>query len=143
LDDASLQLPAAAIRAPRSELRFPRLWQGLGWVMVVIVMWLSLTPHPPQPPSLLGWDKAQHLTAYAALMFWFRQAFAPHWRWPAFLLGLGIAIEFLQGFTAVRVPDGFDIFANGLGVALGLILAQTRLGRMLAAIDARLVQART
>ncbi|MGY6215906.1 VanZ family protein [Methylolobus aquaticus] len=135
MDDASPRSPLTAGRRPRTRLRFPRLWQGVGWVMVVVVMWLSLTPHPPQPPSLLAWDKAQHLTAYAGLMFWFRQAFAPHWRWPAFLLGLGITIELLQGFTGARVADLFDIVANGLGVAIGLILAQSPLGRMLAAVD--------
>lgn len=141
MNDASPHPPPSASRNSRPPLRFTRLWQGLGWVMVVVVMWLSLTPHPPQPPSLLGWDKAQHLTAYAGLMFWFRQAFAPHWRWPAFLLGLGMMIELLQGFTAVRVADLSDIVANGLGVALGLMLARSRLGRMLATVDSWLAPA--
>lgn len=106
--------------------------------MVIIVIWLSLTPQPPQVPDLLAWDKSQHATAYTGLMYWFRQAFAPRWWWPAFLLALGIALECLQAYTDVRVADPADIVANSLGVAIGLALALSPLGGLLSAIDARL-----
>jgi VanZ family protein len=108
----------------REKLHFPRFWQGIGWLMVAVVCWLSLTPNPPEPPGLLGWDKAQHLLAYGGLMFWFRQVFHRHWRWPAFLTGLGMMLEFLQGFTGARTPDLFDVIANTMGVLLGVVLAE-------------------
>lgn len=110
-------------------LRFRLFWQGLGWAMVATVVWLSLTPHPPEPPSFLIWDKAQHTLAYAGLMFWFRMAFERHWRWPVFLLGLGLGLEVLQGLGGVRTGDWRDMVANGLGVVVGV--AGTRLGGML------------
>jgi hypothetical protein len=116
-------------------LRYRLLWQGLGWAMVALVVWLSLTTHPPKPPSFLGWDKAQHTLAYAGLMFWFRQAFRRHWRWPVFLLGLGLGLEVLQGLGGVRTADWHDMVANSLGVAVGLGLAWTRLGGVLAGVD--------
>ncbi len=91
--------------------------------MVAIVCWLSLTPHPPEPPDILGWDKSQHFVAYAALMAWFRQSFFRHWRWPAFLLGLGLTLEYLQSLTGYRTADVFDMLANGIGVLIGWGLA--------------------
>lgn len=106
--------------------------------MVTAVAWLSLTPHPPSPPAVLAWDKAQHFVTYAFLMYWFRQAFTRHWRWPAFLVTFGIGLEMLQGCTELRVSDPFDIFANTIGVVLGLGLALTPLGTLLTAADARL-----
>lgn len=109
----------------RENLHFPRFWQSLGWLLVAAICWLSLTPHPPQPPGLLGWDKGQHCLAYAALMLWFRQTFQRHWLWPLFLIALGIILEFLQGLSGFRSLDLFDMTANGLGVLMGLGLAHT------------------
>jgi len=90
--------------------------------MVAVVCWFTLTPAPPQPPSFLIWDKAQHLVAYTGLMYWFGQAFMRHWRWPLVLILLGIGLEFLQNLTG-RHFDPFDMLANSLGVVLGLILS--------------------
>lgn len=124
---------------PRS-LHYRPLWQGLGWIMVMIVIWLSLTPSPPQPPTVLAWDKANHFIAYGGLMYWFAQAFVRHWRWPLFLIGLGFALEVMQGLGGVRSPDPFDLFANVLGVFLGQLIACTFLGQALASIDRLLVR---
>lgn len=111
-----------------------RLWQVIGWCLVAVVAWLSLTPSPPEPPSLLEWDKAQHAVAYAVLMLWFRQAFTRHWRWPLFLVVLGIGLELGQGFTELRMLEPLDMLANAVGVGIGLALARTPLGAMLAAV---------
>jgi hypothetical protein len=103
--------------------------------MVATVVWLSLTPHPPEPPGLLGWDKAQHTLAYTLLMYWFRMAFARHWRWPVFILGLGVGLEVLQGLGGVRTADWHDMVANSLGVVVGLGVAWTGLGGVLEAVE--------
>lgn len=104
--------------------------------MTATVVWLSLTPNPPPlPVPLLSWDKAQHALAYLSLMFWYRQAFRRHWRWPVFLLALGTVLECLQGLGETRTFDLRDIYANGIGVAIGLALASTRLGGILEKID--------
>ncbi|BBA36403.1 uncharacterized protein sS8_4473 [Methylocaldum marinum] len=123
----------------RPPLRLARIWQGIGWLMVATVVWLSLTPDRFEPPTpLLTWDKAQHALAYGSLMYWFGQAFQPHWRWPAFFLCLGIGLEFLQGVSGHRTFDAADILANSIGVGLGLALVRTPLGRLLSAVDARI-----
>ena len=123
-------------------LHHARLWQGLGWALVAIVVWLSLDPSPPAPPDFLAWDKAQHALAYGTLAWWFRQSFAPHWRWPLFLVGLGIGLEFLQGLGGVRMFDVDDMLANTVGVGLGTALAVwTPAGRLLGWTDRRLAPA--
>jgi VanZ family protein len=126
---------ACAIK-PGGRLRFAKTWQGVGWAMVATVAWLSLTPSPPPPPAFLGWDKAQHFIAYGGLMAWYAMAFARHWRWPVFLVALGVGLEYLQGYGGVRNFDPADMVANTLGVALGLALAASPAGRCLAAFDA-------
>jgi hypothetical protein len=109
--------------------------------MVAIVVWLSLIPHPPQPPSFLGWDKAQHFLAYGSLMSWYGMSFARHWRWPLFLILLGVVLEFLQGLGGVRSLDPFDMVANTIGVGIGLALVRaTPLGRLLVVLDAQLAR---
>jgi len=129
----------AAIDASQ-RLKFKKTWQGLGWVMVAVVVWLSLTPQPPPAPAFLVWDKAQHFVAYGGLMAWYAMSFACHWRWPAFLIGLGVGMEILQGLGGVRTFDLLDMVANTLGVCLGLVLARTPAGQALAAVDALLAR---
>ena len=106
--------------------------------MVGIVVWLSLTPKPPQLPQIMGWDKAQHFAAYACLMYWYGMSFRRHWRWPAFLVGLGVGLEFLQGYSGFRSFDPFDMLANTIGVGLGLMVLKTPAGHCLGAMDKRL-----
>jgi VanZ family protein len=120
---------------PALPLRFKKIWQALAWLLVFIVVWLSLTPHPPQPPSILGWDKAQHLLAYGGLMSWFGMSFPRHWCWPVFLIALGVALEFLQELGGSRTFDLYDMLANTLGVFFGLGLLQTPARQSLAYVD--------
>lgn len=111
----------------------------MGWLLVATVIVLTLMPKPPRLPFfLLDWDKAQHLLAYAGLMFWFRQAFARRWRWIGFLIGLGVSLEYIQGWTGFRQFDYDDMLANSLGVLAGLLLAATPLGRLVPWLDRRL-----
>jgi hypothetical protein len=128
--------------ASHHTLHFRRLWQRIGWGLVGMVVWLSLTPHPPEPPVFPVWDKAQHALAYACLMLWFRQAFSSRWHWPVFFLLLGTGLEFLQDLGGVRTFDPSDMLANSLGVCFGWILGRTPLGRMLAGIDRLLAEAK-
>lgn len=120
------------------RLRRPYLWQALAWLQVGIVVWLELTPSPPTPPDFLAWDKAQHCLAYAGLAWWFGQCFKRGWHWPLFLITLGVALEFLQGWGGVRTFDVDDMLANALGVAIGTALAVSPLGRLIAWLDRRL-----
>lgn len=116
------------------NLVFRHLWQAIGWLMVAVVMGLTLMPQPPQV-SVVTWDKAQHFLAYAGLMFWFRQAFAPHARWVIFLILLGVIQEFIQGWSGHRHFEYADMLANTLGVGCGFLLASTRLGSLISRLD--------
>jgi hypothetical protein len=88
--------------------------------MVGAVVWLSLTPSPPQVDFEQS-DKLGHLIAYGALMFWFSQLYAGGirlWYGVGFIT-LGIALEFGQSATGYRSYDLLDMAANALGVLLG------------------------
>jgi VanZ family protein len=72
----------------------------------------------------LGWDKLNHLTAFASLAAvaslgrvgaWVRIALA--------LLAYGALIEVLQSFTGTRSAEWGDLLADGVGIASGLLLA--------------------
>jgi VanZ family protein len=119
----------------QNPYRYAALWRACGWAMVAAVVVLSLLPQLPQAPSFLGWDKAQHFIGYAVLTFWFCLCYSRHWRWPAFFVALGTLLELLQGFTGIRTADLFDIFANSIGVFIGLALSFTPLASGLRRLD--------
>ncbi len=92
-------------------------------LLVLIVSWLAFTPHPP-PGVDLGWDKANHASAFATLMG------VAAWAWPrrlrclpAALLAYGGFIELVQSFIPGRDGEWLDLLADGVGIALGLLLA--------------------
>ena len=121
-------------------LRYEPIWRAIGWILVGVVVWLSLTPQPPQLPSFLGWDKAQHILAYAVLMYWFWLCYQHHWRWPVFFVALGIGLEILQGMGGLRSFDPYDMLANTIGVGIGLFLLKTPMGQWLSVVDRLLAE---
>ena len=103
----------------------PRFWRGIGWFGVALLIYLSLAPMPVEIPIEHG-DKLGHALAYAVLMCWWAQLLTtPRQRvWLALgLIGLGIAIEYAQGWTGWRNFDYFDMLVNAVGVMLGWALA--------------------
>jgi VanZ family protein len=132
-----------ALEAAVAPLRFRAVWLAAGWVGVALVVYLSLTPDPPPPGELLGFDFA-HAVAYASLMFWFAQLYEARGARAAIALALcamGVTLELLQGLTEYRTFSYPDMRDDAIGVALGLVLAATRLSAMLPQLDARLAQA--
>jgi VanZ family protein len=102
-----------------------RLWRGVGWFGLVLLLYLSLTPRPPDIPMEQG-DKFGHALAYALLMFWWAQLFIAtraRLRLAAGLLALGIALEYAQGWTGWRTFDYFDMLADAIGIMLGWLAA--------------------
>ena len=92
-----------------------------GWAIAAAIVWLSLTPSPPQVDLDQG-DKLGHFMAYGSLMFWFcllyprrkaRIAYAALW------IALGIGLEFVQGQLGYRTYEVYDMYANTLGVLIG------------------------
>lgn len=104
----------------RRELRWFRLWWWIGAGLVLGVIYLSLTPHPPRTPGLWQGDKLGHFSAYFTLMFWFGQLYLRplHGRWLLGFILLGIGLEFVQGQTSYRSFEYADMAANSLGALI-------------------------
>ncbi len=110
---------AAAINAHRQ-------WQMLLFVLVGVVLYLAVTPEPPKPADL-GWDKLNHLAAFAALTFagclGFPGVQRVVWRVLPGMLALGGLIEIVQYFVPGRSCEWLDLGADALGIAFGAALA--------------------
>ena len=95
-----------------------RLWVGIGWAMVAAIVWLSLTPSPPQVDVAYG-DKIGHLASYAVLMFWFSQLYRTRIHYATGFILMGVALEVIQHQLGTRSFEAADMLANALGVLLG------------------------
>ena len=112
-----------------------------GWLLVILVVYLSLTPAPPAPMTFENSDKVEHALAYATLSFWFCQVYPRQRVWVMVsLVGLGVALEYVQGWTGYRTFDVMDMLADSVGVLLGWLLVQTPLGHLLDYIEKRLTR---
>jgi len=110
-------------------------WLAAWLIWVLLIIFLSLTPQPPQlPVPLLSWDKLQHAFAYALLMFltgysWNKvwPAWLRVWQWAAISsLALGCFLEVLQGMMKLgRSAELNDVFANTCGVLAAALLIRT------------------
>ncbi|MDO8350723.1 MAG: VanZ family protein [Gallionella sp.] len=122
-------------------LKHHRLWAGAGWLLVALVVYLSLVPHPPEPLSFEHVDKLEHTFAYAMLSFWFCQSYSlakSRIVVIAALVSMGIGLEFVQDWSGYRMFDVLDMLANSLGVLIGWLLAMTPLGHAFTYIERRL-----
>jgi VanZ family protein len=101
------------------------LWLAIGWGLVATIIWLSLTPRPPDIGIEHG-DKLGHFGAYGVAIFWFCQIY-PRRRtrvaYAAGFIAMGIALEFVQRATGYRTFEVLDMVADAIGVALGLAAA--------------------
>lgn len=129
-------------------LRYRKLWLSVGWGLVLLIIYLSLTSRPPQPGIELPFgDKIGHALAYFTLMSWFAQLY-PTARQRIFIafscLLLGGTLEILQGFSGIRVADGWDFLANSTGVVLGWqIVRWGNLGKILFLLEQRWLNSAT
>jgi len=113
------------------QLRYRRFWLIIGYGMIALVIFLSLTSSPVRIDTSLPYqDKLFHALAYFSLTFWFMQIYhiRHHMtRWVIFFLCLGLLLEYLQGFDSRRYSEVGDMVANTLGVMLGVGLSMTPL----------------
>jgi len=86
--------------------------------MVAAIVWLSLTPAPPQVDVAYG-DKIGHLVAYGVLMFWFCQLYRTRIFYAVGFILMGTGLEVIQGQLGYRSYEVADMLANSLGVLLG------------------------
>lgn len=123
---AGLDISPSGRDTPVAEMSAPlliRIWLGLGWGLVLVVIYLSLTPNPPAA-DISQFDKVGHLSAYASLMAWWSQIDRHHCRLALMFVLLGLALEIAQSLTDYRQGDILDMAANTLGVGLGWLLTR-------------------
>ena len=121
-------------------MRYRNAWLAVGAGLVLLVVYLSLTPDPVDVGGPEGFDLG-HFAAYFTLMIWWAQLArpgAPRVAVAVALVALGVGLELVQGLTDYRTFDPHDMRANAIGVAAGYFLALTPLGRALAALEGRL-----
>jgi len=93
--------------------------------MVAAIIWLSVTPSPPQIDVQEG-DKLGHLVAYGGVMFWFGLLYAglrTRLAYAAGFVAMGVALEFVQRGLGYRSFELADMAADAVGVLLGLVVA--------------------
>src|SRR5262245_60709573 len=115
------------------DLRARRLWIAAGWVMVLAVIYLSLSPVAIEP-GVDNRDKDLHMLAYGVLMSWFASIYdklASRRGFAAGFVLMGITLEFVQGLTGLREFELMDMVANTAGVLVGWALAPPRLPNLL------------
>ncbi|MBA2351084.1 MAG: VanZ family protein [Burkholderiales bacterium] len=120
------------------DLNYRKLWLALGWLLVGVVVYASLTSSTPETLPFDDADKFGHLLAYAVLMGWFCQLFwsiSDRLKLAAAFAVMGISLEFAQALTGYRSFDYADMLANVLGVAGGWMAIKTRLRYSLSAFD--------
>jgi VanZ family protein len=91
---------------------------AIGWAIVAAIIWLSLTPSPPQVDVPYS-DKIGHLASYGVLMSWFCQLYRTRIFYAAGFILMGVALEFVQRELGYRSYEVADMLANALGVLLG------------------------
>lgn len=114
---------SSAIRRLLFSAGARRLWTLAVVVLTLVILGLALTPRPEGLPSS-GWDKLDHLAAFAVLavcgeLAW-RGRPGAHLKLAAGLLAFGLLIEGGQSLVPGRSADWLDVVADGAGMALGM-----------------------
>jgi VanZ family protein len=109
-----------------------RLWRWAMLLLGMLVAALALSPAPPRQLDL-GWDKLNHLAAFAALglcaVFGWRSSRIARAAALLALLAFGGAIELLQFHVPNRSGEWGDLGADAIGIGLGALLALAWLRR--------------
>ena len=112
---------------PDLKLRF--LWLTIGYALVALVVFLSLTSSPVDMEMGLPYeDKVFHAFAYFILMAWFGQIYHDKFQRnmiAVIFVFVGMTLEYLQSFDANRYSEFADMIANATGVALGYSMTLT------------------
>ena len=119
------------------SLRLLRLWNTIGFSLVLFIVYQSLNRQPIEVTVIEG-NLLGHLVAYATLMLWYSQIHGSVRARAICAAGfvlLGFALEVAQGFTDYRSFDLLDAAANAGGAAVGWLLAPPRLPNFLRMLE--------
>lgn len=121
------------------DLKFRFIWLAIGYALVALVLYLSLTSHPVNVKLGLPFvDKFFHAFAYFVLMVWFAQLY--HGKFQRYVIAsvlivIGVVLEYLQSFDVARMSDFGDMVANATGVLLAFYLTLTEAKNCLVMIE--------
>jgi len=103
-----------------------RLWRWTLLLLAMLITVLALLPVPPRQADL-GWDKLNHVLAFAALavcaVLGWRESRAARLAVLLALLAFGGAIELMQLQVPNRSGEWTDLGADAIGIGLGTLLA--------------------
>jgi len=115
---------------PRNPLEtIVRLSAPVLWALILI--WLSLTPSPPQLPGVLGWDKLLHAGSYGLLTILVAQFLLylsfnlgkTGWQAVLPVVCCGALLEVLQLLLQTgRTAEWWDLVANTVGAFLAYLV---------------------
>lgn len=121
------------------DLKFRFVWLVIGYALVALVLYLSLTSNPVNVKVTMPFaDKFFHALAYFSLMVWFAQLYHDKFQRYMIALGLillGVALEYLQSFDPARMSELADMAANTTGVVLAFSLTLTKAKNCLVSIE--------
>jgi VanZ family protein len=109
------------------HIEYRRAWTRWAFLLCLIVV-LALSLLPAQPLPTTGWDKANHVLAFAVLAVLGCRSYPK--RRIRVLLGLlayGVLIELLQALTGYRTAELLDVVADAVGLVIGWPLARLSL----------------
>ncbi len=111
---------------PLAVLEHQRAWRLTLLALLAVISFLALTPAPPSNIDS-GWDKLNHLAAFAVLAlaaaFSAADSLRHAGRSALALLAYGGLIELLQSRMPPRQGEWADLLADAVGILLGLALA--------------------
>lgn len=125
-------------------LHYRRMWIVAGLLITAVVVVASLVPVQQLPPVALS-DKIEHLLGFVVLAFWFGSVIAHRdFLYLALaLIALGGGIEIAQGLMGLgRQSDLKDLWADCIGIAIGLGIAATPVGNWASLLDHRIAARR-
>jgi len=111
------------------DLRYRSLWLGIGYMLVGLVVFLSVTSDPVNTNINLPFvDKFFHALAYFSLMFWFSQIYHVKKQrlfYAVVFVLMGVLMEYIQSFDPARSYEVADMMANTTGVLLAILLSRS------------------
>jgi VanZ family protein len=131
------------VRETPVRLRWHRAWTVIGVLVMAWTLWMALTPDPDIALDFPQGDKLLHAFTFTCLMGWWGNIHhSRRGRIGSALLclGFGIFIEFAQWLDPPRDADALDVLADGVGIALALLLLRTPLAHVLAGVERRLLR---
>lgn len=123
------------------KLKYFKLWFSLGWLLVSLVIFFSLSPSQPDTTVFSHFDKVVHILAYAFIMLYFGCIYLPGGTYRRLGIGfilMGFVLELIQGLIGYRTMEYLDMLANLTGVLIGWLLSKTSLSSILIYSESRL-----